>query len=100
MKVKIKILVTVFVLFLFVGNVGFNNPAQAQRGRCGDEARCITGELFDNCLPLPTSLPAVSTSWSGRYGFRVASNNCGAKKCYWLFACVCGPPLAGEFCPF
>lgn len=98
-SVRLKIIFLTFAL-LFTLTFNSGNIADAQRGRCGDETPCLTGEIFDNCLPLPTTLPAVSTTWSGGYGFIPASSNCGARKCYWLFACRCGPPLAGGFCAF
>ena len=98
MRFRVKILVTIFTFFLFVGNIIFNNPAQAQRGRCGNETPCVTGGLFDNCLPLPTTLPAVSATPTGGVGFRIASESCGARSCYWLLTCSCGPGLAGSLC--
>lgn len=67
----------------------------AQRGRCGDQTVCV--DLFEpRCIPVPTSLPVISSSWSGGLGFRVASQYCGAARCYLFFACRCGPSLGGE----
>ncbi len=49
-----------------------------------------------NCVPLPTSLPAVSAALPGEY--ESAGGNCGTKTCYVILRCPCGPPLASGYC--
>lgn len=88
---KIVLLSTLFLM----GQLSSYRIVEAQRGRCGDQAICVD-PFFNTCIPVPTTLPPVSPTWSGGYGFRPASSNCGAKRCYWLFACACGPPLSGD----
>ena len=88
----------VLVVLLLFANLGIERRIEAQRGRCGDQTICVD-PILNLCIPVPTSLPPVSTTWSGGLGLRPASKNCGAKRCYYLFACVCGPALSGAgFC--
>lgn len=83
---------------LIFGSFGVEVQTNAQRGRCGNQTICVD-PILSLCIPVPTTLPPVSETWSGGLGLRVASKNCGAKRCYWLFSCVCGPALSGDgFC--
>lgn len=97
-SIIVKLLLTVFVFIIFAGNAGFSDSIKAQRGRCGNQTFCYDGSIYPPCLPLPTTLPAVSSTYSGGYGFSVASSNCGAKRCWWFFACRCGPALGAGLC--
>lgn len=92
-----RLSIVVTILFL-LSQSGFNNLVNAQRGRCGNQTFCYDGGLYPPCIPLPTTLPAVSSSYNGGYGFSVGSGNCGAKRCYWFFACKCGPALGAGIC--
>lgn len=92
--VRWLLLVALTIPFAVTYSSLIDGEVNAQRGRCGDEAFCQ--DPFPNyCLPVPTTLPSVSSTWSGGYGFRVAGNNCGARQCYYFFSCPCGPPLSG-----
>jgi hypothetical protein len=88
----------VFIFVFLTGIIGFSNFAQAQRGRCGNQTFCWDGDLYPPCYPLPTTLPPVSSTYSGGYGFSIASGSCGAQRCYYLFSCRCGPGLGGGIC--
>jgi hypothetical protein len=85
------------IAVFFAGSSGLNDVAKASPGGCRDATVCFDGSLTP-CIPLPTSLPPVDSEYSGGYGFVLRSTNCGAKKCYWLFACRCGPGLGSGFC--
>jgi hypothetical protein len=52
--------------------------------------------LGAGCVPVPTSLPAVNINIAGDY--QSVGRNCGAKRCFLIFTCACGPPLASGFC--
>ena len=98
-SIKLKIMIAVFISLLFVINVGFSNVAKGQRGRCANQiAGCFDGGLLPPCIPSPTTLPVLSYSWSGGYGFQTASSYCGARRCWILFACACGNPLGAGLC--
>lgn len=70
-----------------------------QPGVCGKYTIC-TDPIINYCIGLPTSLPPVKTQLNpGEVGvYKVASSHCGARRCYLLFACQCGPPLSGSLC--
>lgn len=96
-KWRYGLLVLSLVLSMFV-SLGSEQIVEAQRGRCGNQTICVD-PIINFCLPVPTTLPPVASTWSGGLGLRVAGKNCGAKRCYWLFACPCGPALSGAgFC--
>ncbi len=82
----------------------FQNPFQVvigqQQRKCATQTLCMDFVISQRpCVPLPTTLPAVSTdSPNEGYGFRATTDNCGARGCYILFACVCGPPLGVGLC--
>lgn len=98
-SIRLKALLTVFALLLFWGMMNLDNVADAQReGKCGTEIPC-RDEGINYCIPLPTSLPPVDLNKETRgYGFQSASDNCGAKRCYFFFSCVCGPALGASIC--
>lgn len=87
----------VLIFTILAVNGSYNNSVKAQRGRCGNQTIC-SDPIINLCIPLPTTLPAVSSTYNGGYGFSVASGNCGAKRCWWLFTCRCGPSLGAGIC--
>lgn len=91
------VLSTLFVLLFFSGSLTLNDAVKASPGGCRDWAGCFDAGI-NSCIPLPTSLPAVSSEYTGGYGYRIRSTNCGAKKCYWYFTCRCGPGLGAGVC--
>jgi hypothetical protein len=85
-------------MIFFAGSFSLNDVVKASPGGCRDETFCFDGSLYPPCVPLPTSLPKVSSDYTGGYGFLLRSTNCGAKRCYWFFACRCGPGLGAGIC--
>ncbi len=54
-----------------------------------------TACIASGCIPVPTSLVAVSSApgdWEG------GGANCGVKRRYIIFVTKCGPPLAAAYC--
>lgn len=94
---KLKIVSVLLVVIFFAGSFGLNDVAKASPGGCRDSTTCFDGSLTP-CIPLPTTMPPVSSDYTGGYGFIFRSSNCGAKKCYWFFACRCGPGLGAGIC--
>jgi len=97
-SIIVKILLTVFIFIFFAANVGNIGGVKAQRGRCGNQTFCADPDISHICLPLPTSLPSISSTWNGGYGFSFGSSNCGARRCWYLFTCRCGPALGAGIC--
>ncbi len=99
-SMKLKTLLMVFCLFAFCGTMSIGNVADAQvQSTCGQQIDCRENGITNTCIPLPTTLPPVDVKTeSTGYGFQSASGNCGAKRCYYLFSCVCGPPLGASIC--
>ncbi len=95
-SLKLSIFFLILAL-LSIFSLKNENIVDAQRGRCGNQTPCIDPNIGHICLPLPTTLPAVSPTSNG-YGFQPASSNCGARRCYYLFSCVCGPALGAGVC--
>lgn len=98
MKFSIIVKILLTVLIFLAATIGNTDSVKAQRGRCGNQTFCYDGGVYPPCIMLPTTLPAVSSTFSGGYGFSVASGNCGAKRCYWYFTCRCGPALGAGIC--
>jgi hypothetical protein len=94
---KQNLLPLLLILILFGGNSSLNDTAKASPGGCRDATVCFDGSLTP-CIPLPTTMPPVDSEYTGGYGFIFRSSNCGAKKCYWFFACRCGPGLGAGIC--
>ena len=99
-SMKLKALLMVFCLFTFWGTMNIDNVADAQvQQTCGQQIDCRENGITNSCIPLATTLPPVDVKTeSTGYGFQSASGNCGAKRCYYLFSCVCGPPLGASIC--
>jgi len=69
-----------------------NAPVQATS--CFAPVGCVA----PGCIPVPTSLPALSTTTAGDW--EVGSRNCGGRRRWCIFVTPCGPPLAGAYCVF
>ena len=52
-----------------------------------------------NCLKKQTSLACLDTSTSDRFGAEdLDAGKCGSRRCFLIFACSCGRPVAGLSC--
>lgn len=99
MKLKTLLMVFTFLLFWGTMNIGSVADAQVETGKCGQQIDCRENGITNTCIPLPTSLPPVDVKTeSTGYGFKTATGHCGAKRCYYLFSCECGPPLGASIC--
>ena len=50
-----------------------------------------------SCVKVPTSLPSLNTAVAAT-DWESAGGNCGTKRCFLIFRCACGPPLAAAAC--
>ena len=69
----------------------------------GQPATCFLGSPIPDptdplCLKVPTSLPCVTNVPSTDGWIAAPESRCGFKRCFWIFFCPCGHPLAGEAC--
>ena len=97
------LIIAALTLSIFFADLPHNRVAEAQRGggrRCNPEfPSCMDPNIFVACWPLPTTLPVVDPSGVlVSFGFRAGTSSCGAKTCYYLFACECGYPRGVEVC--
>lgn len=101
-RVVVRVIVSVFVALVVYGDVFDGSIATAQRGdqkKCGQQTICMDFEIGASCVPLATTLPSVDPNQSNfGYGFKVASDACGAKRCWLFLVCPCGPPLGVDVC--
>lgn len=81
-----------------IGSAAQQSPSQAPTP--AQAASCVapTGCIAPGCIPVPTSLPALSTGAAGDW--EVGSRNCGGRRRWCIFVTPCGPPLAGAYCVF
>jgi hypothetical protein len=87
----------------FVAFAGFALAATGSATGTGQPASCFTGSPIPDptdprCLKVPTSLPCVTPVPNTDGWVPVPQSNCGFKRCFWIFFCPCGRPLAGEAC--
>jgi len=96
------VLLSVCVLFCLAGDTPRDGKEQSAsngvKASHSDECREIVPCVAKRCIPVPTSLQPVGNQpdpdgWRGP-----ADGDCGIRRCYVIWFCGCGPPLATEAC--
>ena len=99
MKRKSILTLTTFlaITLLFAAFASYKYVPYAQ-AICGIERGCFDDGVYNTCIPTPTTLPAVDVTDVGDWHVSNSGSHCGAKRCYYMFACECGPPLGDRLC--
>ena len=67
---------------------------------CGAYGMCLDTGFTNSCIPAPTTIPPVDIHTAGDWYVPESDlgSHCGTARCYYLFNCQCGPPLAQRLC--
>jgi hypothetical protein len=93
----VRLLTFIILTTLLAFNIPGERVSLAQH-YCGTPTICTSGGATNNCIPVPTSLPAINLTEAGDWYIDAPNSHCGASRCYYLFACECGAPISSRLC--